>query len=164
MRTLTQPLTPSSLQETGENAGPVQRPDEGSPARGQGWPQEPSEGPALLRCSACTCPRMDNALSPLGTGEWGLCEWSSGDFSTEGGLHLFETPWEASLSHYGLKAQALPSCAWRKVLSCVAQLCVCGGVCVGEQVTCDEFSVLINTHCSYQPSFLLSFPSELCTP
>lgn len=60
-------------------------------------------------------PRMDN-LWPLGTRGLGLHEWSSRDSSAEGGLCLFETPWEATLLCYGLMAQALPSCAGRKVL------------------------------------------------
>lgn len=129
---LTQPPAPSSLQEAGENAGPVQGPDEGSPAWGQGWPQEPYEGPAFLRslrCLACTSRRMDNTLWPLGTGERGLREWSwGGGSSAEGGLHLFKTPWDATLLYYGLLAQALPSCAWRRVLGCLVRGCV--GVCV----------------------------------
>lgn len=61
-------------------------------------------------------PRTDNTLWPLGTGGLGLCEWSSRDSSAEDGLCLSETPWEATLLCYGLMAQALSSCAWRKVL------------------------------------------------
>lgn len=63
--TLTRPRADFFLQEAGENAGPVQGPGEGRPARGQGRPQEPPEEPAPLRSlggSACTCPRPDNTL------------------------------------------------------------------------------------------------------
>lgn len=49
------------------------------------------------------------------------------DSSAEGDLCLFETRLEATLLYYGLLAQALPSCAWRKVLGCLVQgyVCVC---------------------------------------
>lgn len=137
---------PCSLQEAGENAGPVQRPDEGSPAWGQSRPQEPSEVPALLRrlrCLTCSYPRTQHPVSGTAGGP------------LEGDLHLFETPWEATWMYYGLMA-----------LLCLekdAGLPGTGmGVCVREQVICKEFSILINTLCSYPAQIPPLLPFRAC--
>lgn len=73
----------------------------------------------------------------------------------EGDLCLFETPWEATWMYYGLMA-----------LLCLgkdAGLPGTGmGVCVREQVICKEFSILINTLCSYPAQIPPLLPFRAC--